>query len=304
VGLFDALRFPFRRRPDLVHVHTSDAYSFARSSFYVLFASLVWRRPVVLHVHGSSYDEFVATDSWLLAAYQRLVYRRCTRIVVLSAIWAARLSTVADPEKLAVVPNAIDPSRFSPDGVDGPPRVVFVSNLIERKGVPAFLDALAALPARTDARYAVDIAGRGPLADRVSAAAEADHVSYHGYVDEATKVELLEAGSVFVLPSHAEGLPIAILEAMAAGNAVVSTPVGSIPEVLSDGHGCLVEPGAGEELADTLAELVEHPERAAAMGHRNRERVRERYSWERVAAELRRLYEDCTAEPTTPRTPG
>lgn len=296
LAVLDALRFPLAARPDVVHVHTSYGFSFVRASYYVLFSALAWRRPVVLHVHGSSYDEFVATDSWLLSAYQRVVYERCSRIVVLSEVWAETLSTVADPDKLEVVPNAVDPSEYTPEDGADPPTVVFVSNLIERKGVPEFLDALRDLEETTDAAYAVDIAGKGPLADAVADLAERPRVTYHGYVDEATKTDLLESGSVFVLPSHAEGLPIALLEAMAAGNAVVSTSVGSIPEVITNGNGVLVDPGDSEGLAEAVGALVEDPDRAASMGTRNRQLAREEYSWERIASELERIYADCLAE--------
>jgi len=294
--LFAALRFPFRRRPDVVHVHASFRYSFYRAVPYVLVAALLWRRPVVFHVHGSSFDEFVATDSWPVGAVQSLVYRRCDRIVVLSPYWRDVLAMRADERKLVVLPNAVDADAYDPEYGADPPRVVFVSTLIERKGVAELIEAVDALAA-ADVDVRVDLAGDGPYRDQVEALADRhESVRYHGYVSEARKRELLDRGSVYVLPTHAECLPIAMLEGMAGGNAVVATPVGGIPDVVDEDGGVLVPPGDPEALADALAGLLSDPERIERAGRHNRALVRESYTWERAIRRLRRLYADLAAD--------
>jgi len=298
----DAARFVVRDRPDLVHVHCSHDYSFVRESFYVLFGRYVWRRPVVLHVHGSSFDEFVRTDSRLLGAYQSLVFDAACKIIVLSTYWKEAVSLRADPASIAVVPNAVDPAEYDAEGEretegeDGL-HVVFLSNLIERKGVSEFLNALETLDATDAPPYRTTIAGKGPFADAVERfAADRPHVTPRGYVSETEKRELLSEGDVYVLPSHAEGLPIAILEAMAGGNAIVSTTVGSIPEAIGPENGRTVPPGDADALAEALRELLADPESTARMGRTNRELAEDRYSWEVVTAELRSVYASCLAE--------
>ncbi|EMA63703.1 glycosyltransferase family 4 protein [Halorubrum lipolyticum] len=313
----DAARFVVRDRPDLVHVHCSHDYSFVRESFYVLFGRYAWRRPVVLHVHGSSFDEFVRTDSRLLGAYQSLVFDAACRVIVLSTYWKEAVSRRVDPASVAVVPNAVDPSEYDAEGeddaVDGEGEndddlanderatdglhVVFLSNLIERKGVSEFLDALETLDETDSPPYHATIAGKGPYSDAVERfAADRPHVAVAGYVSESEKRALLSAGDVYVLPSHAEGLPIAILEAMAGGNAIVSTTVGSIPETVGPENGRTVPPGDADALAEAIRELIAEPESTARMGRTNRELVAERYSWEVVTAELREVYASCLAE--------
>lgn len=290
-ALVAALRFPFRAPPDVVHVHTSHRFSFYRSSYYVLFATYVWRRPVVLHVHGPTFDEFLATDVRSVQLLQRVVFRAADRVVVLSEHWRDCLGDDVDASKLRVLPNAVDTTAYTPEFDAAPPHVVFLSNLYERKGVSELVAALDELADR-DLGFRATIAGDGPEADQVAAlAARNDQVTYRGYVPEAEKRDLLAAGSVFVLPSYTEGLPIALLEGMAGGNAIVSTPVGSIPEVVDEENGILVPPGDEAALADALAELVTSPDATERMARRNRALVEAEYAWPAVATRLERLYE-------------
>jgi len=298
-GLLAIARFPARSAPDLVHIHTSHRFSFYRASFYALYAKQVWNVPVVLHVHGSAFDDFVATDSQAVAALQRAVFDAAAEIIVLSEYWRDIVGLRADESKIRVVPNAVDPEDYPVDPeVDRPEEaneahVVFVSNLIERKGVSELVAALDRLADRRD-DFRATVAGDGPLADRVEALAD-DHeaVEYVGYVSEERKRTLLAEGSVFVLPTYAEGLPIAMLEGMAGANAVVSTSVGSIPEVIDDDRGLLVEPGDVDGLVDAMETLLNDPRRRERMAASNRRAVETEYSWDSALAELRDAYESC-----------
>lgn len=289
-SLLALARFPFRSRPDVVHVHASHRFSFYRAAPYVLYANLVWRRPVIFHVHGSSFDEFARVDSAAVRWLQSVVFGRVDRVVVLSQYWRDVLAERVRPEKIQVLPNAVAPDEYDPDFGDDPPHVVFVSNLVERKGVDELVAALDALAER-DVAFRASIAGRGPLSDVVAGAAERhDEVEQLGYVSEAEKRALLVSGAVFVLPTYAEGLPIAMLEGMAGGNAVVSTAVGSIPEVVGDENGVLVQPGDPAELADALEARLTDVEGTREMARRNRELVESEYSWDRTTDRLEEMY--------------
>jgi len=297
-SLVAAVRFPVRRRPDLVHVHSSYAFSFYRAAFYVFIVDALWRRPIVFHVHGSSFDTFLERDSRVVQFIQSAVFQRCDRIVVLSEYWRQELETRAPDRKLVVVPNAVDPDRFDPEYDHDPTRLTFVSSLIHRKGVRELIDAVDRLSADGPPVFELSIAGAGPLKDSIEELAERhDHITYHGFVSEGEKCRLLSTGDVFVLPSHAEGLPIAMLEGMAGGNAIVSTTVGSIPEVIDDDGGVLVEPGDSAALADAIGSLARDDTRVGQMGRENRALVRDRYAWTTVAKRITRVYHE-----VTPRT--
>ncbi|QWC20228.1 glycosyltransferase family 4 protein [Halorubrum sp. 2020YC2] len=290
VVLLTWLGFLARRRPDVVHVHTSHSFSFYISAPYVLVAGLLWNRPVILHVHGSSFDAFIEEASAPAARFQRAVFDACTAVVALSDHWRDVLSARVPPERIVVVPNAVDPDEYDPDPAANPPHLVFVSNHIERKGIVEVTEAIDELQ-EAGVRFRATIAGSGPLSGHAEALADAhDDVDYVGFVSEERKRELLGEGSVYVLPTRAEGLPIAVLEAMAGGNAVVSTDVGGIPSIVDEANGALVAPGDVRGLTDTLGELLSDPDRTEQMGRVSRRRIEESYAWPDVVDELLGLY--------------
>lgn len=295
MSIVAAVRFPVRKRPDLVHVHSSYAFSFYRAAFYVFVVASLWRRPIVFHVHGSSFDAFLDTDSRLVRTVQSLVFKRCDRIVVLSDYWRRAFEGRVPERKIRVVPNAVDPELYDPEYDHDPTRVTFVSSLIRRKGVRELIEAVDELASDGSLDFELSIAGSGPLREPVEAlAARHEHVTYHGFVSEREKRRLFSTGDVFALPSHAEGLPIAMLEAMAGGNAVASTTVGSIPEVIDDEGGVLVDPGDATGLADAIGSLVEKDSPAGRMGRKNRSLVCEEYAWTTAAERITDVYEEVT----------
>jgi glycosyltransferase involved in cell wall biosynthesis len=108
----------------------------------------------------------------------------------------------------------------------------------------------------------------------------------------------LRDASIFVLPSHLEGQPIAILEAMAAGLPVVATRVGAVPDVVRDGvEGRLVEPGDRDGLSDALAELIADADARTRLGAAARQRCEERFSIDRLRARLAALYASAAGAP-------
>ena len=295
-----------RPRPDIVHVHTSHQFSFYISTPYVLVASLLWSRPVILHVHGSSFDTFIADASPIVAALQRRVFEACRATIALSEGWRDILAQRVSTDRIVVVPNAVDPFEYAPARTRGRPHLVFVSNHIERKGIGDVTEAIDRLQSN-GIEFRATIAGSGPLSQHAEAVAAAhDAVDYRGYVSETEKRTLLNKGSVYVLPTRAEGLPIAVLEAMAGGNAIVSTDVGAIGSIVDRENGALVPPGDVDALTVTLERLLSDPSAAARMGRVSRRRIEEGYAWSDVTEQLLSLYataltDDATAPVTTAR---
>lgn len=289
-GVANWARFPFARRPDVVHVHTSHYFSFYLSSFYVLYAAYVWKRPVILHVHGSSFDEFVRDAPLPRALFQSLVFDATDAVVVLSEYWRTALSTRVEDRKLVVLPNAVVLDQYDPDVSPDAHHLVFVSNHVERKGIVEATEAIARLYDE-GFEFQTTIAGTGPLSHHAEALAdEYEHVEYVGYITEEEKYALLSRGSVYILPTYAEGLPIAILEAMAGGNAIVTTDVGSIPSVVDDANGVLVSPGNVDELTEAIEPLLSDLDRTRRMCKESRTRVESGYSWEAMTERLVSLY--------------
>jgi glycosyltransferase involved in cell wall biosynthesis len=143
--------------------------------------------------------------------------------------------------------------------------------------------------------------GGGPLEEelraRVSAAGLPDHVRFAGHRDDVPDV--IAAADVFLLASMVEGLPLVVLEAMAAGRPVVGTRVPGTSEVVEDGvTGRLVEPGGldgsgeSEALAEAILEPLRNPQLAASWGAAGRALFEEKFTARRMAANTARVYEE------------
>ena len=148
-----------------------------------------------------------------------------------------------------------------------PLRAIFIGDDVERKGLPVLLEAVR----RLDGEVELDVV-------TTAAVPEAPHCRVHNGIRTGTPkfVELLGRADVLVLPTWADAVPWVVIEAMAAGLAVVSTPVGAIPEMVGDA-GVIVPPGEPEALALQLAGLAGNPELCGARGMRARERAAERF---------------------------
>ncbi len=123
-----------------------------------------------------------------------------------------------------------------------------------------------------------------------------DRVVFAGWVDGDEKLSALSRADIFVLPSHTEGLPNAMLEAMAAGLPVVASRVGGVPEIVHERvTGYLADPGDEGSMTESLARLIEHPDLRAEMGAAARRHVERHYSVDRLPEMLERLYRSVIA---------
>jgi glycosyltransferase involved in cell wall biosynthesis len=191
-----------------------------------------------------------------------------------------------DEQRVVVIPPATDSARFARSPALAPRyAAVSVAALIERKRVHDLVEAAAALRERHPAaRFAV--AGSGPqltaLERRAAELGVADRIDFLGHVDRVEDV--LGNALAFVLPSAAEGLPIGMLDAMAASLPIVATPVGEIPDVIRPGeNGFLFDVGDVDALTGQLDALLSYPATARRLGEEARRDVVARYSIEAVS---------------------
>lgn len=199
-----------------------------------------------------------------------------------------RLSPPESWDRLHVVPMSVDLSRFRPtarERVDGAPlRVLFVGRLVPEKGPSILLQALAALRGSGTEVEAV-LAGAGPLADALQRDVQrrglGASVRLPGALGQDDLVDLYAWADVFCLPSFQEGLPVVLMEALATGLPVVTTPIAGIPELVRhDVTGVLVSPGRSDLVTLALAELAEDPARRRRLGSAGREAVAATHSTE------------------------
>lgn len=232
-------------------------------------------------------------------AKQALVSRFVDRYIAVSSAMGEELrSVVAHPDRVAVIHNTIEPKRFESAAGDvratlddgGRSIVLTLARLDFQKGLETLIEAAALVP---DVLFL--IAGDGPERARLEAEAEAlgvaERVRFLGRREDVP--ELLAACDVFVLPSLFEGLPVSVLEAMAAGRPVVATSVPGTAEAVADGEtGILVSPSDPELLARAIRQVTADPAMARRMGDAGRTRVRRLFSADEMGRKLDSLYQE------------
>jgi glycosyltransferase involved in cell wall biosynthesis len=278
------------KRVDVLHIHLSDRGSSYRKTVLGGLAR-VFRIPYVVHLHGVYFRE-----SWL-HAHSRLsfeidrLFLGSAAIIVLGEVWSSlireRLPQVAG--KIIVLPNATRNFFREPmQPNDGIVRISFLGRLGPRKGSQLLIKALAQLAHRDDWR--ATLAGDGEIADSRKQAEElglARRISFPGWLNAKETNRLLEQTDILALPSFAENLPMVIIEGFAAGVAVVSTPVGAVPEVIDDGrNGLLVTTGDVDSLSSALGRLIADPALRRRLGCAARKDHAERYNITPYAAAL------------------
>lgn len=292
-GLCATLRACLRYRPAIVHAHASTGASFVRKSLVLLVARASGCKTIV-HLHGGTFRQYALERSGgLTRRWIRYTLERSSLVIALTDSWAAFVRSFAPRARVAVVPNAVPLPALADDAQPG--RVLFLGRIEAAKGRDELLAALAMLAPRFPQLRLV-LGGSGDLEGfRRAAAARgvSDRIELPGWLDTAARDAELARAAVFCLPSHAEGLPMALLEAMAAGKAVVASAVGGIPELVRDGdNGLLVPPRDGAALAAALARLLGDALLCRQLGACARMTVETQYSTQAVCGRLAAIYND------------
>lgn len=282
-------------RIDVLHLQVSERASFLRKGYLLRLGRRLGLR-TVLHHHGADLVTSWEASPKPFRDWMRATVRGADMNVVLGSETGRWLSaTMGLPEdRWCVIYNGLPDLPAAPapppSDPDAPFRPLLLAVLSDRKGVGEYLRALAALKAR-GVGFAATVAGGGPDYDRFVAMGRdlglADDVDFPGWVDPEDVPGYLERHDAYVLPSHREGLPIGILEAIRQARPVIATTVGAIPEALPDGPGVrLVAPGDVDALTQALARLAADPAARAAEGAAARERFLRTFSF---AAHLDRI---------------
>jgi glycosyltransferase involved in cell wall biosynthesis len=288
-----------RRRVDVVDVHSSTGGSLARKVAALTIARL-GRVPVVFHLHAGGAAALLDGErGGIQARLLRHALRTADCVVSLTPGWDDRVRRAVPVRRSRVVGNV--PSLPAPVTRREPDRtIVCLGHLYRRKGVHDLLDAFALLR-HDDPELVLVLAGEGPEAAPLAARVAADPllrgaVELPGWIGPDAKAQLLSRAGCLVIPSHDEGLPLSLLEAMVSGVPVVATRVGGIPEAVRDGvDGLLVPPADVPALAAAIASILGDGKLRDALTASAAERARERYSAESLAREMAEVFHEVLA---------
>jgi glycosyltransferase involved in cell wall biosynthesis len=277
----------------VVHIHFASRGSTVRKAI-LAWMTLNAGKPLILHAHGGYFDKFFARLPRLLQRQLSRIFERADCFLVLSTQWrdfyTRHLGVPARSVRILPNPTALPkivPARIGREHV----QFLFLGRINESKGAFLLLQAFEALPPQLRTRARLVFAGDGEVEKlRSLAQAHAGAVDVYSWVNTEQRDELLAASDVFALPSHLEGLPMALLEAMASGLPVITTAVGGIPDVVTDRcEGFLVQPGDVDALRDAMAQLISDESSRLALGQRARLRA-EDFDVKHFAAELSDIY--------------
>jgi glycosyltransferase involved in cell wall biosynthesis len=301
-AIFEIARVCKEENPDILHANN-------RFFFTTLCAAILkglLKRPLVMTAHlgpmafGKGWQDFV------IRAYERTIsswiFRRSECIIAVSgAVKQHVVNLGVEPDKVKIIPNGVDLRNYVPlqkrlhcHDQRVAKKVVSVGRLIQNKGIHYLIDAAPEVLQRFPSTEFI-IVGDGPMRTELETRAKERGVlqafRFYGFVPEVSNV--LNTCDIFVRPSLTEGMPLAVLEAMACGLPVIATRVAGTPEIVIDHEtGILVDSGDASNLAEALIELLGNTELAMRFGVNARKLVEKSHSWQKTARMTLNVYKE------------
>jgi glycosyltransferase involved in cell wall biosynthesis len=300
IYLGSAMLTLFRARlssPCVAHVNITGRGSTIRKVILLTIARALGL-PYVLHLHDYDYAKYYLSRGTVLKSLMATMFRRAATVVVLGRRDLEVIPQLLrlPRDRITVLHNAVpDPlPDLDRKRCPGKPcHLLFLGHLSARKGVPELLQALAS-PTMKHLRWRVTLAGGGPIDEFRNLAEDlgiVERLRFHGWLDQVGVSALCADADVLVLPSHAEGLAMSVLEGLSHGLAVITTPVGAHSEVIEpEVSGILVPPGDVAALADALVRVIEDESLRSRLARGARDRFLEGFDVRRYAARLEQLH--------------
>jgi glycosyltransferase involved in cell wall biosynthesis len=255
---------------------------------------LNWRLPrikYILTLQEGDPLEYIEKRVRFIYPLFKKIFTCADRVQAISnflAHWAKEKGYQGD---VHVIPNGVESNRFeniSPRTMGETVVLITTSRLVEKNGVGDVIEAMRLLPEHVHFR----ILGTGPLGSELKAKVKAlgleNRISFAGFVLQEDIPRHLHHADIFVRPSLSEGQGISFIEAMAAGLPVVATPVGGIPDFLTDGEtGVLCKPHDPKSIATAVLRLVEDASLRESVRSNALAMVKEKYDWSLIAEEMK-----------------
>lgn len=316
VSTFSKYLFPFRACKKACELHRENIFdvTWAIMANYAGFAGLFFKLknrevPFVLTLQEGDPIGYIKRRVGIFYPLFKLIFKRADRITAISnylAQWARSMNPKAS---VTVVPNGVDVQRFMihDSGFMNKERVgmrekwgfeetdtvlVTTSRLVVKNGVGDVIESLRFLP--ENVKFLV--VGAGPLEKTLKASVEAyklsQRVVFTGFVEHTHLPQYLHMSDIFIRPSLSEGMGNSFIEAMASGLPVIATPVGGIPDFLTDRvTGIFCKPHDPKSIADAVTALLFGPSLRATIVENAQKMVAERYDWNLIAGEIKKVFE-------------
>jgi glycosyltransferase involved in cell wall biosynthesis len=280
---------------DIVHIHMSSYMSFFRKWFIFTWAKLMKIKTIV-HIHGSMFEKFYYCSNSVVKSMITKLLDSADAVFVLSGSWKKFINSISKNENVYIVYNGASLKKFEKKISHGDKiNISFMGRLGKRKGVYDLLAAFEKIISNVQNAHLV-LGGDGDVEKVRKLVAEKnleDRIHVLGWVSGEKKIKVFQESDIYVLPSYYEGLPGSILEAMAAGVPIISTPVGGIPDaVIENRNGYLVNQGNIDDLYDKLQILCQKRELREDMGKESQNIIKEKFEIEKIVFDLVKLYQN------------
>ena len=307
-SLAETLSLLLTRRVAAVHAHVSSSASFWRKSM-LLWLCRRFGVPSIFHLHSGRFADWVgqgrrgAVRKWWI----RNTLESSDVVIVLTPTWASWIKEFAPQANVKVLGNPVSVPTTALVTTDrasasGPGRVLYLGWIHDFKGCYDLLRSWALFRSHYPG-WRLAVGGKGEV-DRFLAEAESlgirDDIDFLGWVSGDAKDRELRRADIFVLPSYSEGMPVSVLEAMAYGVAVITTPVGGVPDMMEpDVHGLWVQPGDIQGMCDRLVQLAESAPLRTKLAEAARLHVIQNSSVEAVNELLLDIYSQLIRKPAS-----
>lgn len=284
------------KKIDVVYFTCSRSFFGSLFDVAVIYLSYLFGKKTLNHLHGGDFCSFYEHQRGVYKKILRWSYEKVYLSIVLLSSMKEQFVKHFPKMKLEVLANFYDESLDDIDHLDQHSglRLLFLSNIMQTKGVLELLSAFEGLvknyPQLTLVVAGVFLGDDQMKVSKIKKVFETKledlrqkkhmNVQYMGMVSGEQKVELLKSSDILVFPTYykSEALPLVILEAMRAGNVIISTKHNYLPDFIGDKNGRLVAPKSVDELKDAIAYFIEHTEERKKIQRYNMQYAKDHYS--------------------------
>lgn len=253
----------FNRKIKIIHIHFAADGSFWRMEKF-LKTGKFFKKKVILHCHSSRFKDFYNESSMIKQQWILQTIQKADLLIVLSESWKSWFESIGvDKNKITILHNITSYPIHKPHFKvkDGKIHFLFLGEIGKRKGIFDILRTISQNKDFFKEKIELRIGGNRNeklLLDTIQNNSIENIVKFEGWVSGEKKIDLLNWADIFILPSYNEGLPISILEAMSYGMPIISSPVGGIPEIVTN-NGILITPGKDEDINKAIRKYIDNP---------------------------------------------
>lgn len=285
-----------KSQPDIIHANNLPFLT----TFQLMRLSRRHSKIGVVHVHGEIGGRGPALDfaqRMFIRTIGYRIFQDASKVICLTPQDALRIRRYGCPEgKIRVIPNGVDVEKFRPRGGEVDDLILWGGRFVWQKGLEYLIDGLR-IVAKRHPTVKLAMTGNGPLLSKIRRRADqhklTENVTFMGVLPRREIPLIINKASIYVLPSLNEGMPYALLEAMASGKPVVGTRIPGISNVVSHGkNGLLVPPRDSRSLAEALLTLLNDETLRRRLGQNARRLMVKNYSWDRITNKIERVYHE------------